>query len=114
MGRVSPFGNPRIKICSQFPEAYRRVPRPSSPFGAKASTKCPFTLDRSAVTHRGKPRIRDNSVKTRLVSARVIAIGPTTGLPIDPADRDDTIIFTMSKSSDAAHYSEPAIIRCPE
>jgi len=53
-------------------------------------------------------------VKTRLVSARVIAIGPTTGLPIDPADRDDTIIFTMSKSSDAAHYSEPAIIRCPE
>lgn len=105
MGRVSPFGNPRIKICSQFPEAYRRVPRPSSPFGAKASTKCPLTLDRSAVTHRGKPRIRDNSVKTRLMSARTIVLDLTTGQTIDPADRDDTI-FTMSKSSERAHFSK--------
>ncbi len=76
MGRVSPFGNPRIKTCSQFPEAYRRVLRPSSPFGAKASTKCPFALDRSAVTHRGKPRMRDNSVKIRLMSARTTGTGP--------------------------------------
>jgi hypothetical protein len=28
---VSPFGNPRIKACSQLPVAYRSVPRPSSP-----------------------------------------------------------------------------------
>jgi hypothetical protein len=28
---VSPFGNPRIKACSQLPTAYRSVPRPSSP-----------------------------------------------------------------------------------
>jgi hypothetical protein len=40
-GRVSPFGNPRIKDCSHLPAAYRRVPRPSSPLSAKASTKCP-------------------------------------------------------------------------
>ena len=40
--RVSPFGNLRIKICSQFPEAYRNVLRPSSPLNAKASTKRPF------------------------------------------------------------------------
>ena len=39
---VAPFGNPRIKACSQLPEAYRSVPRPSSPLSAKASTKCPF------------------------------------------------------------------------
>ena len=46
-GRVSPFGNPRIKACSQLPTAYRSVPRPSSPLGAKASTRCPCqTLDR--------------------------------------------------------------------
>ena len=40
-GRVSPFGHPRIKACSQLPEAYRRLPRPSSALGAKASTSCP-------------------------------------------------------------------------
>jgi hypothetical protein len=39
--RVSPFGHPRIKACSQLPEAFRRLPRPSSALGAKASTPCP-------------------------------------------------------------------------
>ena len=37
--RVSPFGDLRIKVCSQLPEAYRNVLRPSSPLNAKASTK---------------------------------------------------------------------------
>ena len=40
--RVSPFGNLRIKVCSQLPEAYRNVLRPSSPLNAKASTIRPF------------------------------------------------------------------------
>ncbi len=40
-GRVSPFGHPRINACSQLPEAFRRLPRPSSALGAKASTPCP-------------------------------------------------------------------------
>ena len=39
-GRVSPFGNPRIKAYSQLPGAYRSVLRPSSPACAKASTRC--------------------------------------------------------------------------
>jgi hypothetical protein len=39
---VAPFGNPRIKVCSRLPGAYRNVLRPSSPLRAKASTKCPF------------------------------------------------------------------------
>ena len=39
-GRVSPFGNLRIKAYSQLPEAYRSVLRPSSPACAKASTRC--------------------------------------------------------------------------
>jgi hypothetical protein len=39
---VSPFGNPRIKVCSQLPGAYRSVLRPSSPLHTKASTKCPY------------------------------------------------------------------------
>jgi hypothetical protein len=38
---VSPFGNPRIKACSQLPTAYRSVPRPSSPLSTKASTERP-------------------------------------------------------------------------
>ena len=39
--RVSPFGHPRIEACLQLPEAYRSLPRPSSPSRAKASTVCP-------------------------------------------------------------------------
>ena len=38
--RVAPFGNLRINGCSRLPAAFRSVPRPSSPLGAKASTKC--------------------------------------------------------------------------
>jgi hypothetical protein len=40
--RVAPFGNPRIKGCLHLPEAYRSLPRPSSPAGAKASTVRPL------------------------------------------------------------------------
>ena len=40
--RVFPFGNLRIKVCSQLPEAFRNVLRPSSPLNAKASTIRPF------------------------------------------------------------------------
>ena len=39
---VAPFGYPRIKACSRLPMAFRSVPRPSSPPGAKASTECPY------------------------------------------------------------------------
>ena len=44
-GRVSPFGNPRIKVCSRLPGAFRNVLRPSSPLHAKASTRRPYALD---------------------------------------------------------------------
>ena len=40
-GWVAPFGYPRIEACSRLPVAFRSVPRPSSPPGAKASTECP-------------------------------------------------------------------------
>ena len=36
--RVSPFGNLRIKACFPLPVAYRRLLRPSSAPGAKASS----------------------------------------------------------------------------
>ena len=40
-GRVAPFGNLRIKACLRLPEAFRSLPRPSSPLCAKASTVYP-------------------------------------------------------------------------
>ena len=40
-GWVSPFGHPRINDRSHLPAAFRSVPRPSSPLGAKASTGRP-------------------------------------------------------------------------
>ena len=43
--RVSPFGHPRIEARLQLPEAYRSLPRPSSPLGAKASTVRRMVLD---------------------------------------------------------------------
>jgi hypothetical protein len=43
--RVAPFGNPRIKACLPLPEAYRSLPRPSSPADAKAFIVCPYMLD---------------------------------------------------------------------
>ena len=36
---VAPFGDPRINGRSPLPSAFRSVPRPSSPLGAKASTR---------------------------------------------------------------------------
>ena len=35
--RVPPFGNPGIQAHVQLPQAYRRLSRPSSPSGSKAS-----------------------------------------------------------------------------
>ena len=37
---VPPFGDLRINACLRLPEAFRSLPRPSSPSVAKASTVC--------------------------------------------------------------------------
>ena len=39
--RVPPFGHPRVEDCLRLTEAYRSLPRPSSPARAKASTVRP-------------------------------------------------------------------------
>ena len=55
-GWVAPFGYPRINACSRLPMAFRSVPRPSSPPGAKASTECPSRArDPAARSPRPKP-----------------------------------------------------------
>ena len=51
-GWVAPFGDRRINVRSQLPGAFRSVPRPSSPRGTKASTKCPYcACSNLSVTH---------------------------------------------------------------
>ena len=53
----SPFGHPRINDRSHLPAAFRSVPRPSSPLGAKASTERPsVTLSLSRRRPRAEPR----------------------------------------------------------
>ena len=47
-GGVAPFGHPRINDRSHLPAAFRSVPRPSSPLGAKASTERPSHTQLSA------------------------------------------------------------------
>ena len=93
--RVSPFGNLRIKVCSQLPEAYRNVLRPSSPLNAKASTKRPFHTLLNSQTFFIQKRVKikfvikykyhliliiHNSKKTLMVNKLVEADGiePTT------------------------------------
>ena len=53
-GGVAPFGHPRINDRSHLPAAFRSVPRPSSPLGAKAST------ERPSHTHPSPPARRTN------------------------------------------------------
>ena len=43
--RVSPFGHPKIIARMQLPQAFRSLPRPSSPLDAKASTVCLIAFD---------------------------------------------------------------------
>ena len=58
-GWVAPFGYPRIKACSRLPMAFRSVPRPSSPPGAKASTECPYRARDRPTMHRSHPHPKD-------------------------------------------------------
>ena len=51
LGWVSPFGYLRINVCLRLPVAFRSWPRPSSAFGALASTLCSSSLDYSPETN---------------------------------------------------------------
>ena len=59
-GWVSPFGHCRIKACCQLPDTFRRLPRPSSPLTAKASTVCAYSLDHITPSCLGATRIPAN------------------------------------------------------
>ncbi len=59
-GGVSPFGHPRINDRSHLPAAFRSVPRPSSPLGAKASTGRPYSSSGLLRSRRHRPRAGPN------------------------------------------------------
>ena len=62
-GWVSPFGHPRINVCCRLPGAFRRLPRPSSPLTAKASTVCACSLD-----HITSNRLEGHTIHTQITS----------------------------------------------
>ena len=53
--QVAPFGNPGINARVQLPQAYRSLPRPSSPLCAKAFTvrRTLLDLDIRLASHAG-------------------------------------------------------------
>jgi hypothetical protein len=72
-GGVSPFGHPRINDRSHLPAAFRSVPRPSSPSGAKASTERPCHTH----SHHHRPRAGPNRAMVPLSTTHNLA--PTLG-----------------------------------
>ncbi len=54
--RVPPFGHRRISVCLPLPDAFRSLPRPSSPIRAKASFVCPYLLSLNFVLPKSFPQ----------------------------------------------------------
>ena len=57
-GRVSPFGHLGINACVPLPQAYRSLPRPSSPSCAQASSTCIRSLDYNIVKQSTRDLLR--------------------------------------------------------
>ncbi len=98
-GWVAPFGHPRIKACSRLPMAFRSVPRPSSPPGAKASTECPY---RAPCARQHSPRGQRGTP-------------PCTGTIVDGATQSSALSRQSSEKtgSQGRHPARPARIgRC--
>src|SRR5207244_11957218 len=68
--RVAPFGDPGITACLQLPQAYRSLPRPSSPPCAKASTVRPYALDLSSRCASSTPHTHSSVGKERISGFR--------------------------------------------
>ena len=104
-GWVAPFGYPRINACSRLPMAFRSVPRPSSPPGAKASTECPSHA-RSAcppctetILRRWSSAFNLRSSESRLQAESPSSYCPATG---------DRVPTTVHRSSFAQHTTGPS------
>jgi hypothetical protein len=88
---VSPFGHCRIKACCQLPDTFRRLPRPSSPLTAKASTVYAWSLD-----HITPSRLRADPLQDH-AKQRVRLFASTTHLGL-VSNQDACHSFTFSKN----------------
>ena len=95
---VSPFGHLRINVCCQLPGAFRRLPRPSSPLTAKASTVCAYSLDHICKNTSFKVTTRSHSTTHLLLSSTNIptALTQCAGSPAR------TIVWPTDVVSDAS------------
>ena len=77
---VSPFGHCRIKACCQLPDTFRRLPRPSSPLTAKASTVCACSLDHITPSRLGRYVVSNvkRLITSNKSSSRCFALASTT------------------------------------
>ena len=97
-GWVAPFGYPRINACSRLPMAFRSVPRPSSPPGAKASTECPYHTPIQGVSRPkpDTPTMHGNHRQTHVVHMVHVFTWQEHGVSPVPSfnrDRRISIIF---------------------
>lgn len=87
-GGVSPFGHPRINDRSHLPAAFRSVPRPSSPLGAKASTERPSHTHPSPPARRTKPHPKARHRRACPIGQRrnTETLTPTGSQPVGSLD----------------------------
>jgi hypothetical protein len=100
-GGVSPFGHPRINDRSHLPAAYRSVPRPSSPLGAKASTERPSFTQIFHRPHAGPTRQSNQA--------------PAQQHPHVQSDSSNTETLSLLKPQKTTrHHATPAGNHSPE
>ena len=96
---VAPFGDLWINACSRLPRAYRSVPRPSSPLGAKASTKCPYPLPPLTRTHKGTSKGEALSLK---IQSTVSAFASNTQPSTDGRASKTTSLYMSNSELDSS------------
>jgi hypothetical protein len=89
--RVSPFGHHRIKACVRLPDAFRSLPRPSSPVRAKASPVRPCTLDRKI--RLAWSRLDKSASSTLTLLLRRCGVHAYASLRTRRAPRSDRFLF---------------------
>ena len=81
---VSPFGHCRIKACCQLPDTFRRLPRPSSPLTAKASTVYAWSLDHITPSRLGAYSDSSSGVGFRQTTRSLICLNDTSRFGFEP------------------------------
>ena len=103
-GWVSPFGHPRINDCSHLPAAFRSVPRPSSPLGAKASTECPSL---TPYPHH-RPRTGPNHAPCNYQPVRAAAPAASPASRSNAARRCAPLTHTQNHLHHVKEHARPA------